>query len=84
MVILNKPQFIELILKNEDIFGKVTRNEFRAVFYLSIILNEREPIDSLQKWLASNNLPAAEPSPKHLQGIDHLAERILLYKERHI
>ena len=84
MVILNKPQFIELILKNEEIFGKITRNQFRAVFYLSIILNEREATNSLAKWLASNNLPAAEPSPKPLQGIDHLAERILLYRERHI
>ena len=84
MVILNQPQFIELILQNEEIFGKITRTEFRVVFYISTILHEREAIESLEKWFASNDLPYTEPRPNNLQGIDHLVERILMYKLRSI
>ena len=92
MVILNKPQFVELILKNEEIFGKVTWDEIKVVLYLSSILYKTEARELLEEWLVSMNdsgqidlLYEVEKSMlNNSDRIDRIASKYLITKIKHL
>ena len=93
MVILNKPQFVELILKNEEIFGKVTWDEIKVVLYLSSILYKTEARELLEEWLVSKMndsgqidlLYEVEKSIiNNSDRIDRIASKYLITKIKHL
>ena len=93
MVILNKPQFVELILKNEEIFGKVTWDEIKVVLYLSSILYKTEARELLEECLVSKMndsgqidlLYEVEKSMlNNSDRIDRIASKYLITKIKHL